>query len=45
MVDATPLPDLCRDVLGLMVRAVRDGGIGGAGQVFLPIQVHVAEAL
>lgn len=45
LVDATPLPDLCREVLGLMVRAVRDGGTGGAGQVFLPIQLHVAESL
>lgn len=45
LVDATPLPDLCREVLGLMVRAVRDGGAGGAGQVFLPIQLHVAESV
>lgn len=45
MVDATPLPDLCREVFALMVRAVRERGIGGAGQVFLPIQLHVAESL
>ncbi len=45
LVDATPLPDLCREVLGLMVRAKRDGGIGGVGQVFLPMQLHVAEQL
>lgn len=45
MVDSTPLPDLCREVLGLMTRAVRDGGIGNAGQVFLPVQLHVAESL
>ncbi|MEN9409236.1 MAG: hypothetical protein RL216_1210 [Pseudomonadota bacterium] len=45
MVDATPLPDLCREVLSLMIRTVRNGGIGGAGQVFLPIQLHLAEAL
>lgn len=46
LVDATPLTDLCREVLGLMVRTMRDGGIGGgAGQVFLPVQLHVAESL
>lgn len=45
LVDATPLPDLCREVLGLMVRAVRDGAVGGAGQMFLPIQLHVAESI
>ncbi len=45
MVDATPLPDLCREVLGLMLRMARDRGIGGAGQVFLPVQLHVAESL
>jgi len=45
LVDATPLPDLCREVLALMVRTVRDGGVGGAGQVFLPIQLHVAESI
>lgn len=45
MVDATPLPDLCQTVLGLMVRAVRDRGNGGAGQVFLPVQLHVAESI
>lgn len=45
LVDATPLPDLCREVLGLMQRAVKPEGIGSAGQVFLPIQLHVAESL
>ncbi|OYU18123.1 MAG: LacI family transcriptional regulator [Rhodobacteraceae bacterium PARR1] len=45
LVDATPLPDLCREVLALMVRSVREKGIGGAGQVFLPIQLHVGESL
>lgn len=45
LVDATPLPDLCREVLGLMLRAVRDRGGGGAGQVFLPVQLHVAESI
>ena len=39
------LSRLCREVLGLMIRTVRNGGIGGAGQVFLPIQLHLAEAL
>ncbi len=45
LVDATPLPDLCREVLALMLRAAGQGGIGGAGQVFLPIELHVAESL
>lgn len=45
MVDATPLPDLCREVLGLMQRAVREKGIAGVGQVFLPMQLHLAESL
>lgn len=45
LVDATPLPGLCREVLGLMLRAVRERGAGGAGQVFLPIELHVAESL
>ena len=45
MVDATPLPDLCREVLALMQRAIRDTGSVGAGQVFLPVQLHVAESI
>lgn len=45
LVDATPLPDLCHEVLSMMVRAVRDGGAANAGQVFLPVQLHVAESL
>lgn len=45
MVDATPLPDLCREVLALMQRAVRDTGSVGAGQVFLPVHLHVAESI
>lgn len=45
MVDATPVPDLCRSVLTLMVRSVQDGGNVGAGQVFLPMHLHVAESI
>ncbi len=45
LVDATPLTDLCRESLTLMTRALRDGGIGSAGQVFLPVQLHVAESI
>lgn len=45
MVDATPLPDLCRELFAHMTRAVTDQGIGGGGQVFLPIQLHVAESI
>lgn len=45
MVDATPLPDLCRELFAQMTRAVTEKGIGGGGQVFLPIQLHVAESL
>jgi LacI family transcriptional regulator len=45
MVDATPLPDLCRELFAHMTRAVTEKGIGGGAQVFLPIQLHVAESL
>lgn len=46
MVDETPLPDLCREVLALMQRAAREGGIAGVGgQVFLPVKLHVAESI
>lgn len=45
MVDATPVPDLCQTVLGLMQRSVQERGLGGAGQVFLPVQLHVAESI
>jgi LacI family transcriptional regulator len=49
LVDATPLPDLCREALTLMARMVREkaigGGIGGGVQVFLPMQLHVTESI
>ena len=45
MVDATPLPDLCREVLAMMQKAVREKGGAGAGQIFLPLQLHVAESI
>jgi LacI family transcriptional regulator len=49
MVDATPLPDLCRETVALMARMVRDkgisGGIGGGMQVFLPMRLHVTESI
>lgn len=45
MVDATPLSDLCRELVAAMTRNLRDRGAGGVGQVFLPMQLFVAESL
>lgn len=45
MVDATPLPDLCRETLALLARMVRDKGIGAGVQIFLPMQLHVTESI
>lgn len=45
MVDATPLPDLCHAVLTAMTRSQHDRSSGTGGQVFLPMQLYVAESL
>lgn len=45
MVDATPLPDLCREVLHRMVQVVRDPQAATGGQHFLPMQIHVPESI
>lgn len=45
LVDATPLPALCRDLLGLMVEAARDGLGQAPLQHFLAPDLHVAESL
>lgn len=45
MAIATPLPELCDRLIGLMVTAVRDGPAVTPGQHFLPMAVHLAESL
>jgi LacI family transcriptional regulator len=42
---ATPLPALCREVVALMVGAVRDGMAGAPGQTFLPFEIHLPESI
>lgn len=44
MVDATPLPDLCREVMGLMARAATERTTGTT-QLFLPVQLFVTESV
>jgi LacI family transcriptional regulator len=45
LVDATPLPALSRDLIGLMARAAQSGVSGPPGQYFLPPVLHVAESI
>ncbi|HEX9858152.1 MAG TPA: LacI family transcriptional regulator, partial [Paracoccaceae bacterium] len=45
LVDGTPLPALCRDLLGLMAEAARDGPGQAPSQHFLAPDLHVAESL
>jgi LacI family transcriptional regulator len=45
MIDATPVPDLCKDVIALMAKAVVPGAVTTGLQHFLPIQLHVAESI
>ena len=44
LVDATPLPALCRDLIALMAQSAA-GAAGGKGQYFLPPDLHIAESL
>lgn len=41
----TPLPQLCRSLLDMMVQAVRDGPADTPGQLFLPFNLHVPESV
>lgn len=45
MIISTPLPALCADLVDLMVRSVRDGDDGIAGQHFLDPHIILAEML
>jgi LacI family transcriptional regulator len=45
LVIATPLPALCRELVSLMVNAVRNGPSGTPGQFFLPLQMHGPESI
>ena len=40
---ATPVPRLCADLVGLMVRAIETGAAETPGQTFLPFDIHVSE--
>ena len=44
MVIATPLEDLCRILINLMVVAATDGPTGNTGQRFLTPQLHIPES-
>lgn len=44
MVIATPLEDLCRILINLMVVAAADGPTGNTGQRFLTPQLHIPES-
>lgn len=45
LIDATPLPILCRDVMAMMVRAAMQGAGDIGVQHFLNMEMHVAEGL
>ena len=40
---ATPLPLLCTELVGLMVRAIEGGAAETPGQTFLPFDIHISE--
>lgn len=42
---ATPLDDMCRAVVGLMVRAVTEGMEETRGQLFFPARLYIPESL
>jgi LacI family transcriptional regulator len=45
LVTDTPLEKLCRDLFGMMTRAVTEGAPQGGIQYFLPPDIHVAESI
>jgi LacI family transcriptional regulator len=45
MVISTPLPALCRELVSLMVEAVRTGGSDILGQHFLQPEIYIAETV
>ena len=42
MAIATPLPELCRDLVDMMIRSTRDGDDGVSGQHFLEPRIMSA---
>lgn len=42
---ATPLPQLCRTLIDLMINTVRNGPSETPGQLFLPFNLHVPESM
>ena len=45
MVDATPLPQLCRDLVAMMARAAQSGPGDIPGQVFLQPEIYLPESI
>ena len=45
LVTDTPLEKLCRDLIGVMTRAVAEGQAAGGIQYFLPPDIHVSESI
>jgi LacI family transcriptional regulator len=45
MVDATPLPDLCRDLLAMMIRSAATGPSAVPGQHFLQPDLYLPESV
>ncbi len=45
MLISTPLPALCRDLVGLMLHAIRNGPAEAPGQTFLPFDIYLPESL
>ena len=43
MAIATPLANLCRELVQLMVEAVDTGPATAPGQTFLPLEIYVPE--
>jgi len=43
MAIATPLPDLCRETVGLMAHRIRNGAAEAPGQTFLPFDIFLPE--
>jgi LacI family transcriptional regulator len=39
----TPLPALCKDLMGLMINTIENGEAAVPGQFFLPFDIHITE--
>ena len=40
---STPLPALCRELVGLMAHAIETGAANAPGQTFLPFDIYLPE--